>query len=128
LYVPAPPAHCQNLNQYKRLIDFLYLAYIEDWVIFTRINSPSFDFNLVCSALGPKGGAARRCHMACACQKESPMKNFLKKFRKGESGATAIEYGLIAALIAVVLISSLTRLGNNMGTRFNSIGNSVGSR
>jgi pilus assembly protein Flp/PilA len=56
------------------------------------------------------------------------MKKFLKKFRKGESGATAIEYGLIAALIAVVLISSLTRLGNNMSGRFNSIGNSVGSR
>ncbi|WP_395779466.1 Flp family type IVb pilin [Aquidulcibacter sp.] len=56
------------------------------------------------------------------------MKKFLQKFRKGESGATAIEYGLIAALIAVVLISSLTRLGNNMGTRFNSIGTSVGSR
>jgi pilus assembly protein Flp/PilA len=110
------------------LIEFLYLAYIEEWVAFTRINSPSFDFNLVCSNLGLKGGAARRCHMACACQKESPMKKFLKKFRKGESGATAIEYGLIAALIAVVLISSLTRLGTNMGARFNSIGTSVGSR
>jgi pilus assembly protein Flp/PilA len=109
------------------LIEFLYLAYIEEWVAFTRINSPSFDFNLVCSNLGLKGGAARRCHMACACQKESPMKKFLKKFRKGESGATAIEYGLIAALIAVVLISSLTRLGTNMGTRFNSVGNSVGT-
>jgi len=56
------------------------------------------------------------------------LKKFLQKFRKGESGATAIEYGLIAALIAVVLISSLTRLGNNMSTRFNSIGSTVGSR
>jgi pilus assembly protein Flp/PilA len=55
------------------------------------------------------------------------LKKFLQKFRKGESGATAIEYGLIAALIAVVLISSLGRLGNNMSTRFNSIGNSVGT-
>ncbi|OYU77478.1 MAG: Flp family type IVb pilin [Alphaproteobacteria bacterium PA3] len=56
------------------------------------------------------------------------MKKFLQKFRKGESGATAIEYGLIAALIAVVLITSLGRVGNNMALRFNSIGNSVGSR
>lgn len=60
--------------------------------------------------------------------RKRPLKKFLQKFRKGESGATAIEYGLIAALIAVVLISSLTRLGNNMSTRFNSIGSSVGSR
>jgi Flp pilus assembly pilin Flp len=35
---------------------------------------------------------------------------------------------LTAALIAVVLISSVTRLGNNMSIRFNSIGSSVGSR
>ncbi|CAN1493598.1 Flp Flp pilus assembly protein, pilin Flp [Caulobacteraceae bacterium] len=61
-------------------------------------------------------------------RRKRPLKKFLQKFRKGESGATAIEYGLIAALIAVVLISSLTRLGNNMSTRFNSVGSSVGSR
>ncbi len=56
------------------------------------------------------------------------MKKFLNKFRKGESGATAIEYGLIAALIAVVLITSVGRLGNNISLRFNSIGTSIGSR
>ncbi|HCP65251.1 Flp family type IVb pilin [Aquidulcibacter sp.] len=56
------------------------------------------------------------------------MKKFLQKFRKGESGATAIEYGLIAALIAVVLITSLGRLGNNMSNRFNTVGTSIGSR
>jgi len=61
-------------------------------------------------------------------RRKSPLKKFLQKFRKGESGATAIEYGLIAALIAVVLITSLGRLGNNMSTRFNSIGTSIGSR
>jgi pilus assembly protein Flp/PilA len=55
------------------------------------------------------------------------MKKLFSKIRNNESGATAIEYGLIAALIAVVLISSLTTLGSNMGTRFNSIGNSVGT-
>lgn len=56
------------------------------------------------------------------------MKKFLKKIRNNESGATAIEYGLIAALIAVVLITSLGTLGNNMSERFNSIGTSIGSR
>jgi pilus assembly protein Flp/PilA len=56
---------------------------------------------------------------------ESTMKKTLIKRLKDESGATAIEYGLIAALIAVVLISSLGLLGNNISTSFNSISTSV---
>ena len=52
---------------------------------------------------------------------EPKMKKFLNKVRENESGATAIEYGLIAALIAVVLISSLGLLGNNISTSFNKI-------
>jgi pilus assembly protein Flp/PilA len=55
------------------------------------------------------------------------MKKFLNKIRKNESGATAIEYGLIAALIAVVLITSLGLLGNNINNSFVKISNSVGS-
>jgi pilus assembly protein Flp/PilA len=55
------------------------------------------------------------------------MKKFLNKIRKDESGATAIEYGLIAALIAVVLITSLGLLGNNINNSFVKISNSVGS-
>ena len=43
------------------------------------------------------------------------------KFMKDESGATAIEYGLIAALIAVVIITALTSVGTNLSTKFNSI-------
>jgi len=38
------------------------------------------------------------------------MSKFVTRFLKDESGATAIEYGLIAALIAVVLVTALTRL------------------
>jgi pilus assembly protein Flp/PilA len=53
------------------------------------------------------------------------MKKFLNKIRKDEKGATAIEYGLIAALIAVVLISSLGLLGNNISNSFGKISNSV---
>jgi pilus assembly protein Flp/PilA len=56
------------------------------------------------------------------------MKKLIARLRKNESGATAIEYGLIAALIAVVLITALGTLGNNMSGRFNTIGNAVGSR
>lgn len=56
------------------------------------------------------------------------MKKFLNKIRKNESGATAIEYGLIAALIAVVLIASLGALGNNISTQFNNIATSVKNR
>jgi pilus assembly protein Flp/PilA len=53
------------------------------------------------------------------------MKKFLNKIRKDESGATAIEYGLIAALIAVVLITALGLLGNNINNSFTKISTSV---
>jgi pilus assembly protein Flp/PilA len=53
------------------------------------------------------------------------MKKNMKKSLKNETGATAIEYGLIAALIAVVLISSLTLLGNNMKNSFTKISSST---
>jgi pilus assembly protein Flp/PilA len=53
------------------------------------------------------------------------MKKFLNKIRKDESGATTIEYGLIAALIAVVLITALGLLGNNINNSFTKISTSV---
>lgn len=43
------------------------------------------------------------------------------RFIKDESGATAIEYGLIASLIAVAIIAGATALGNQIGTTFNAI-------
>lgn len=55
------------------------------------------------------------------------MKKFLARFRKDEDGATAIEYGLIAALIAVVIIGALTTLGTNMSSRFQTVATAVGS-
>jgi pilus assembly protein Flp/PilA len=45
----------------------------------------------------------------------------LNRFCKDESGATAIEYGLIAALIAVVIIGAVTSLGKNTGNTFNRV-------
>ncbi|MEM1105802.1 MAG: Flp family type IVb pilin [Pseudomonadota bacterium] len=49
----------------------------------------------------------------------------LARFFKDESGATAIEYGLIAALIAVAIITAVTSLGTNAGDTFNSIANEM---
>lgn len=43
------------------------------------------------------------------------------RFLKDESGATAIEYGLIAALIAVAIITAVSSLGTNAGNTFNSV-------
>jgi pilus assembly protein Flp/PilA len=50
------------------------------------------------------------------------MTQFLKRFVSDESGATAIEYGLIAALIAVAIIGAATTVGTNLGTTFTTIG------
>jgi pilus assembly protein Flp/PilA len=47
--------------------------------------------------------------------------NIFQSFLKDESGATAIEYGLIAGLIAVVIISALTTLGTHIKAKFNAI-------
>jgi pilus assembly protein Flp/PilA len=49
------------------------------------------------------------------------MSNLFSRFVRDESGATAIEYGLIAALIAVVIITALTAVGTSLSTKFNSI-------
>lgn len=49
------------------------------------------------------------------------MTNVFARFVKDESGATAIEYGLIAALIAVVIITGATLLGNNLDAMFQRI-------
>ena len=46
---------------------------------------------------------------------------FFRKLRRNEEGATAIEYGLIAALIAVAAITAMQSLGNNLSTTFNKV-------
>jgi pilus assembly protein Flp/PilA len=52
----------------------------------------------------------------------SPPMQMLRRFLKDESGATAIEYGLIAALIAVVVIGAIQTIGSELNTTFESIG------
>ncbi len=49
------------------------------------------------------------------------MRAFVKNFIKDESGVTAIEYGMIAALIAVVIIAIVGFVGTGLSTTFNSI-------
>jgi len=47
--------------------------------------------------------------------------NIISRFIRDESGATAIEYGLIAALIAVVIITGVTAVGTKLSSTFNSL-------
>jgi pilus assembly protein Flp/PilA len=55
------------------------------------------------------------------------MKNLLINFIRNESGATAIEYGLIAAGIAVVIITAVQLIGTNLNGTFNSVASAVGA-
>ena len=56
------------------------------------------------------------------------MSNFVARFVKDESGATAIEYGLIVALIAVVIISTVTTLGSNLNSSLSAAGSAIKAR
>ncbi|MDO8401025.1 MAG: Flp family type IVb pilin [Bradyrhizobium sp.] len=53
------------------------------------------------------------------------MKNLISRFVKDESGATAIEYGLIAAGISLAIIAVVNGLGTNLNTKFTSINSSL---
>lgn len=54
-----------------------------------------------------------------------PKMKILSKIMKNEDGATAIEYGLIAALIAVAAIVAMGNLGDNLSNTFNEVNNSL---
>ena len=53
------------------------------------------------------------------------MKTLFSRFAADESGATAIEYGLIAALIAVAIITALNTLSGKLQNTFNYVGNQL---
>jgi pilus assembly protein Flp/PilA len=53
------------------------------------------------------------------------MKNLIARFVKNESGATAIEYGLIAAGISLAIIAVVNGLGSNLNDKFTSINTSL---
>jgi pilus assembly protein Flp/PilA len=56
---------------------------------------------------------------------EYSMKNLVSRFMNDESGVTAIEYGLIAALIAVVIIVAVSTVGTKLSGTFNSVATSL---
>jgi pilus assembly protein Flp/PilA len=49
----------------------------------------------------------------------------LRNFFKDESGASAVEYGLLVALIAVVIIGAVTTLGSSLSSKFQTVATSV---
>ena len=53
------------------------------------------------------------------------MKSLISKFFKDESGATAIEYGLIAAGLAIAIITAVQGVGSQLSTNFNNISTSL---
>jgi pilus assembly protein Flp/PilA len=67
-----------------------------------------------------KAVAAEQMH-----QRRSQMKKLIAHFAKDESGATAIEYGLIAAGISVAIIGALTTVGSSLTTMFGTVASSL---
>jgi pilus assembly protein Flp/PilA len=53
------------------------------------------------------------------------MKNLIARFVKDQSGATAIEYGLIAAGISLAIIAVVNGIGSNLNTKFSNINSSL---
>ena len=53
------------------------------------------------------------------------MRRFMNRFAKDESAATAIEYGLIAGLIAVVIITAVTSVGTSLTSKFNAVASAL---
>ena len=52
--------------------------------------------------------------------------NALRNFVKDESGASAVEYGLLVALISVVIIGAVTMLGKSISTMFTGVASTIG--
>ena len=53
------------------------------------------------------------------------MSKFVTNFMNDETGATAVEYGLIVALIAVVIITAVTAVGTNLSAKFTTVSTSI---
>jgi pilus assembly protein Flp/PilA len=68
---------------------------------------------------------ASPCWIDATQLKEAGLKRIFSKFLSDESGATAIEYGLIAAGISLAIIAAVNGLGSTLNTNFNSINSSL---
>jgi len=51
----------------------------------------------------------------------------IRNFLKDEAGASAVEYGLLVALIAVVIITAVQLIGTNLSSKFNTAATTIGS-
>jgi len=106
------------------------------------VNSLTFFDLRACVAYNSAGGFERFARFACHLPRrfglgdarrpalideieERAMQSLFRRFVREESGATAIEYGLIAAGIAVVIIAAVQLTGTNLTTTFNSVANAV---
>ncbi|WP_042442253.1 Flp family type IVb pilin [Azospirillum sp. B510] len=56
------------------------------------------------------------------------MFGILRRLRKDDRGATAIEYGLLAALIAVAIIGGVSAVGGNLNSMFNAISSKISAK
>ncbi|HYL49244.1 MAG TPA: Flp family type IVb pilin [Stellaceae bacterium] len=56
---------------------------------------------------------------------EGTVRNLIVRLRRDDSGATAIEYGLIAALISVVIVTAVTSVGTNLKSVFSTVANNL---
>ena len=80
--------------------------------------------------MNPRRFSDRNCRGALGSMNTEPrsepvMKSVITSFLKEESGATAIEYGLIAAGIAIAIITAVNGLGTKLSTNFDTISNSL---
>jgi len=73
----------------------------------------------------PEEPTASGDRSGCTLQVETSMKNLLSRFLSDESGATAIEYGLIAAGIAVTIITILGSIGTDLNAKFTAVDNGL---
>ena len=96
------------------------------------LRKTSFKFGLLKCSLSRRTrvngvvGKGFRPHTVCRITSDIiegtlSMTALLKRFAADRRGATAIEYGLIAALIAVVVIGALTNIGTNLSTAFDTV-------
>jgi pilus assembly protein Flp/PilA len=66
-------------------------------------------------------GWHRASRQAQGQRRKVPMFKLMSRFLSDESGVTAIEYGLISALIAVVIIAAVTKVGTNLSGTFQTL-------
>jgi pilus assembly protein Flp/PilA len=66
-------------------------------------------------------GKSLRASLPAVSKGANPVQHIFKQFIRDDAGATAIEYGLIAALIAVVIITGVTAVGTQLSTVFTNL-------